>query len=268
MAKRIKVLITVKTYPLPSKNYEELVCTAGIREDGTFIRLYPIDYRYRPYTQWYSKYQWIEANVEKNTNDPRPESFRPLGDIKILGEPLGTAENWKERKKYILANEIPTMCDLESCPQTEVSVGIIRPKEVTDFIIEETEREWKAQWIAQMRQLNLFGPEKKPLEKIPYKFSYKFICEHPKCKGHKKMIEDWELGELYRRMRNKFQDEEIACKKVKEKYYGDICDPKIDTHFFVGTVLQHGSWIILGTFWPKKEKPQAQQKSEQKSLFD
>ena len=30
-----KVLITVKTYPAISGKYEELVCTAGFREDGT-----------------------------------------------------------------------------------------------------------------------------------------------------------------------------------------------------------------------------------------
>jgi hypothetical protein len=33
-----KVLITVKTYPLPSNKYEELVCTAGVLEDGRWIR--------------------------------------------------------------------------------------------------------------------------------------------------------------------------------------------------------------------------------------
>ena len=32
--KNQKVLITVKTYPLPSSKYEELVCTAGLLEDG------------------------------------------------------------------------------------------------------------------------------------------------------------------------------------------------------------------------------------------
>ncbi len=31
-----KVLITVKTYPTLSPKYEELVCTAGFREDGTY----------------------------------------------------------------------------------------------------------------------------------------------------------------------------------------------------------------------------------------
>lgn len=40
-----KVLITVKTYPNLSTKYEELVCTAGFREDGTWIRIYPVQFR-------------------------------------------------------------------------------------------------------------------------------------------------------------------------------------------------------------------------------
>jgi len=37
-----KVLIAVTTYPLPSRSYDELVCTAGLLEDGTWIRIFPI----------------------------------------------------------------------------------------------------------------------------------------------------------------------------------------------------------------------------------
>ena len=67
------------------------------------------------------------------------------------------------------------------------------------------------------------------------------------------MIEDWEIGELYRAMRIKYSDEETAVQKVKEKFYTQVCAANRDTHFFVGTVLQYNSWVILGAFWPKKE---------------
>jgi hypothetical protein len=39
---RKKVLITVTTYPLPSRSYDELVCTAGMLENGEWIRIYPV----------------------------------------------------------------------------------------------------------------------------------------------------------------------------------------------------------------------------------
>jgi hypothetical protein len=253
MGERIKVLITVKTYPSPSQKHEETVCTAGVREDGSFIRLYPIDYRRKPYYQWYKKYQWIELEVGRQKNDPRPESLRPLGDIKVLGSPLGTVGNWAERRKYVLAGPRFTMCELEQMSQKEISLAIVKPRLVQDFIIEEVERHWKPEWETKMKQDKLFGPDRKPLEKIPYKFSYKFTCEEPGCNGHKKMIEDWEVGQLYRNMRDKTGDERTACEKVRDKFHKQICANDKDTHFFVGTVLKHGTWVILGTFYPKKD---------------
>jgi hypothetical protein len=143
VVQKLKVLITVKTYPLPSAGYQELVCTGGVLEDGSFIRLFPIDYRYRPYWQWYKKYQWVEVEVEKNEKDPRPESYRPVDGsvIRPLGEPLSTKNNWAERKRYVLRKGIQTMCGLQSMSQEQCSFGIIRPKEISDFIIEKTERD-------------------------------------------------------------------------------------------------------------------------------
>jgi hypothetical protein len=40
------VLIVVKTAPNPSNKYRETVCTVGITEQGKWIRLYPLPYRY------------------------------------------------------------------------------------------------------------------------------------------------------------------------------------------------------------------------------
>ena len=81
-----KVLVTVKTYPTLSSTYGELVCTAGITEDGSWIRIYPIPFRRLKEYYRFEKYTWIELPLEKNKQDPRPESFRPrdLSEIKIL----------------------------------------------------------------------------------------------------------------------------------------------------------------------------------------
>ena len=253
MVESIKVLITVKTYPNPSTKYEETVCTVGVREDGSFIRLYPIDYRNKPYDQWYKKYQWVEVSVKKNLEDVRPESYRPVGDIKPIGDPLNTKNDWAERKKYVLARGVSTMCGLQKYQQKEVSLGVIKPKSVERFIVEEqAERDWKPEVLTRMKQTKLFGATKSPLEKIPFKFSYSFFCEADGCSGHKMMIEDWEAGQLFRDMRTKFGDEGIACEKIKQKFFDAMCAEDIDTHFFVGTVLEHGTWVILGVFWPKK----------------
>jgi len=46
-----RILIAVKTYPAISKKYEELVCTAGFLEDGSWIRIYPIQFRKKSYAE-------------------------------------------------------------------------------------------------------------------------------------------------------------------------------------------------------------------------
>jgi hypothetical protein len=100
-----KVLITVKTYPAISKKYEELVCTAGFREDGTWIRIYPVQFRKKSYHEQYSKYEWIELDLVKNTSDARPESYRPVSHdtpIKVLGRIVADGNTWSERRKFIL----------------------------------------------------------------------------------------------------------------------------------------------------------------------
>ena len=97
---KLKVLITVKTYPIPSGKYDELVCTAGVTESGDFVRLYPINFRDLPFNQQYKKYQWIEVMAEKHRGrDVRRESYRPDSDtIQIIGELIkSNPGNWIAR---------------------------------------------------------------------------------------------------------------------------------------------------------------------------
>ena len=56
------ILIAVKTYPTLSEKYDELVCTAGFLEDGSWVRIYPIPYRKLDYTERYQKWHWISLD--------------------------------------------------------------------------------------------------------------------------------------------------------------------------------------------------------------
>ena len=82
-----KILILAKTYPSLSEKYLETVCTAGVRDDGSWIRVYPIKFRQMDEVKRYHKYQWISCKVYKPElkNDPRPESFHIEGDVAIVG---------------------------------------------------------------------------------------------------------------------------------------------------------------------------------------
>lgn len=257
---RLRVLITVKTYPIPSVKYDELVCTAGVSPTGDFIRLYPIRFRDLPFSQQYRKYQWIEVDAEKHTGrDTRKESWRPREKtLKILGEKIGTNANWAERAKFALANRAPSMEALYELQKTDkTSLGVIRPREILDLEITADADDWKPKFKDALRQQRLWDDRTathEPPRKVPWKFHYRFRCDDQRCKGnHRMMIEDWEAGALYWNCVDKGDSPAAAAAKVKQKFLDQMCAPEIDTHFFVGTVLGHETWVIIGVFWPRKE---------------
>jgi hypothetical protein len=134
------------------------------------------------------------------------------------------------------------------------SLGIVKPQEIKGFICKPDTAEWKDKWKADIAQGRLFGPERKPLDKIPWKFQYRFTCNDLRCNGHMMMIEDWEVGALYLNELRRLGDPDRAVESVRYKFFDVLCSPTRDTHFFVGTVRKHPkSWVILGVFCPPKE---------------
>jgi len=268
-----KVLITVKTYPALSEAYDELVCTAGFREDGTWVRLYPIQYRkIENYDQKYKKWEWIEIDIQKNKADHRVESFRPVNQdsIKVLKK-IGTEQDWYERKKIIFERG-SIYRDLEEIIKLNkdgiLSLATFKPTNIIDLVVQEVEREWDQSKIEKLKskakQGDLFNDIQKVfkvVDKLPYKFSYKI--EDVNGKQSTMMIEDWEIGALYWNALKKYKNEIVAVEKVKEKYFVEFKEKK-DIHFFLGTTKlwdKRGTnpFVIIGVFYPPKET--------QKTLF-
>ncbi len=264
-----RILIAVKTYPTLSEKYDELVCTAGFREDGTWIRIYPIPFRKLDYENQYQKWQWIEIDITKNTSDFRPESYRPVDIDKpfIVGDKVGTDNNWAARKRIIMNKVYTNMTELIQNAKDEkdgTSLAILKPKKVLDFVWEPCDREWDIKKLSTIEanqvQQNLFEEAEvkrffKVVHKLPYKFSYVFTTED----GIERtlMIEDWELGQLYWNCLKKYnKNEAIACQKVKERYFDHMVN-KCDLYFFMGTTrkfhkIAPNPFIIIGTFYPPK----------------
>ena len=269
---RIKVLITVKAYPALSKKYNETVCTAGITEDGKWIRIYPIPFRQLDYENQFKKYELIELELEKNTSDFRPESYRPvdirLKDMVSYGLIKADGNIWTERRKIVL-NKVYTNLnqliieakDKKVC----TSLATFKPSKILDFIFEETEREWNKNKLDYLKskklQLNLFDNENEfdisefeIVNKLPYKFS--FVFEDDSGRNSKLMIEDWETGMLFWNSLVKHNgDEQKACEDVKKKYFDDFAKIK-DYYFFLGTTKRHhyvapNPFVIIGDFRPK-----------------
>ncbi|MFN8297968.1 MAG: hypothetical protein U0T75_02590 [Chitinophagales bacterium] len=262
---KTKVLIAVKTYPTISTKYDELVCTAGFLENGSWIRIYPIQFRKKAYAEQYKKYDWIEVDLIKNRADFRPESFRPLSEqseIEIVGH-LDTDANWAARKDIVLKNVWYNLTDLIASAKNKdicTSLAVFKPTTIKEFTIEEVERSWNTEKLASLRQLNLFdtarGNSFEVVRKLPYKFSYVFTDN--KGRESKLMIEDWEIGQLYWKcLAHHEGDESRALQDVHKKYFEDFAKTK-DLYFFLGTTQahhyrSHNPFIIIGTFHPKIE---------------
>lgn len=264
---KARVLITVKTYPLPSRSYTELVCTAGLLDGERWIRIYPVPFRLLQDGDKYPKYSWIEIDLVRNTKDFRPESYRPkLGvDERItVTDKIGTANAWAARKSYVLKEVFTSMNELIKLakdPNQRKSLATLKPSRIVDFVWEDDEREWKKKWQDQLKQFNMFEPsaqygQRKFVRKLPYKFSYRFLSEGDR-QPHEMMIEDWEIGALFWNCLYRADgNEQVALELVKQKYLEEFAEK--DLYLLLGTTLRFHAmsapnpFVIIGVFYPPK----------------
>jgi hypothetical protein len=261
---RERILITVKTYPQLSRKYGETVCTAGLRPDGTWMRIYPVPFRRLDEKEQYRKFDWIECGFVRNSSDPRPESFCPV-DMKAMlpvGH-LGTGDHWRQRRDLVLRRaRVYTKLDelISGAKANTLSLAVFKPSRILGFAWEEAEeREWNQTRVEEMRQRanqgELFSEDEwrktfDLVRKLPYKFSYRF--EDEAGRESTLQILDWEAGMLYWNcVRGCQGDESVALRQMKARYFDDFV--RKDLHFFMGTILEWhfrapNPWVIVGVF--------------------
>jgi len=264
-----RVLITVKTYPTLSRKYGETVCTAGVREDGSWVRIYPVPFRRLGEAQQYEKYDWVECDLIQSRKDPRPETKHPKDPTKMhtVGH-LDTSLNWRDRRRLLLDKVTVHTCLrtlIEDAKANRASLALFKPSKIRDFLWEEEEREWDLSKVEEMRyrthQGELFAEETwrktfKVIPKLPYSFSYRF--EDIEKKSSEMQILNWEIGALYWNCLKQCEgDEKKALKLVRQKYYDEFLTK--DLHFYLGTTQEFhlrapNPWVIIGVLPIPHEK--------------
>ena len=207
--------------------------------------------------QQFSKFQWIKARVKLTEEKlSRPESHKiDQTSIQLL-EKIPAGNQWGEREKYFLpyvSKSWETI--LENQEKHNVSLGAFKPKLVTDFIVEPSNDEWDLSQKGILNQTTLFSTNRMPLEKIPYRFRYKFICDDSRCNGHNVIILDWEVFESYRRWKRMYRDEKLTIEKLKFKWLTYFFEQR-ETYFVVGTDSMFGKFMILTIVSPKRKESQ------------
>jgi hypothetical protein len=263
VTERIEIVVTVKAYPSVSQKYGEAVCVAGIRIDvaPVWVRLYPIQFRDLPFSQQFKKWQKISLDVKSHSGDRRPETRRPLPDTLKIGDVLPAGRTWAKRRPLVDAVRVDSMCELMRKQRKDgTSLGAFRPAEVEKLVIEKQPANWDPKKEATLKakeiQPALFGPvgpaDKPRLERVPYKFSYRYRCGDQRCKGHEQQIIDWEIAQAWRKWSAE-HGSEGALRRIESKWITELCSQDRDTHLFVGNQHQHpASFLVLGVFWPPK----------------
>jgi hypothetical protein len=116
------LLVTVKTYPTPSKKYIETTCVSGLTDDGHWIRLHPVNFRTLEEESRFPRYSWIRVRVNKSTQDHRPESYHlDIDNIEHLRK-VSTTNEWHERRS-IIEPMLSTTVPLKSGQAEEANDG-------------------------------------------------------------------------------------------------------------------------------------------------
>jgi hypothetical protein len=262
---RRKAVVVVRTYPAPARKGVEVSCTAAVSEQGEWLRLFPVPYRFLKKEQRFSKYQFIEANLKKATSDTRPESHNvDLDSLRALDEHMTSDDYWRARSDLLepLRRQSMEAIEADRAERGYPTLGFFKPKRIKRLRIKPDSDgpDWNAEQKAKLRQEMGQGklwddanaPEEE-LEKVPYVFSYEFECDDSACRGHEMSCTDWEMGEAYRKWLSEYRNGWEH--KFRQRFEIEMIQ-RFDTHFFVGTVHVHpGTWIIVGLFYPLVRPP-------------
>jgi len=250
----LRFLVTAKTHPLPSTKYRETVCTAGITEEGKWVRIYPVPFRYLDGPQLFRLYDWVEVPARKRPwgSDKRKDNWAPAGEFQVIRH-VGTQDMWAERKRLLLPRVVPSLEWLqEEYERDGTSLGLIRPAEVLDVVVEADDSEWTPKQQAALEQMALDGTKAKPLEKPGHWFKYRFRCEGETCRGHSLRILDWGLYQVYRRAK-RGRGAIAAAERTRERCR-ELVAPGKDPYFFVGKHHYHKGFMVIGMFYPPRDE--------------
>ncbi len=249
-----RVCVLVKAYPQRSQKYEETVCVAAVAEDGRLLRLYPVRFRHFEESKRFTRFDWLELDLYRQSDDTRPESFRMKEDsLRIVKRKTQMtseecAELWKPRVS-------PSLTNLEEQQKAAgTSLGIIRPD--PDSIrfrfspIDKLRPEDQAeiQQVYQEQQSLL----EEPLQKLPareYMFRYDFKSGG---RNHSMQIHDWEVQTTYEKYQKRYGSKEKALEMMKDFY--ERRAPAMNLHLIMGT-MHRSPWqfIIIGILRTKAD---------------
>lgn len=248
-----KVLVLVKTYPTPSQTMNETVCTAGLTEDGEWIRIYPVPFRYLSGDQQFRVFDWVQCDLEKRPvgKDSRPESHHvDFDSIRIVGY-LDSHRDVLDRYDLVHSTERPSLEALqEEHRNTRASLGLFRPGRMYGLSFEPDTPNWSPEERIKLSQMSLFVDPAKmvPLRKVPYKI-YVVFESADTGKSHKLRMTGWEYNFTFLKLLDQYPCEpEKAQLELNSRWMKNFSEDRLG-YLIAGTPLaqdRFGTFIIIG----------------------
>lgn len=264
-SQRIRVLITVLASPEPSSKYGDTVCVAGIRIDGDraeWVRLYPYAPRWVEKAHRFRKFDVIDVDVHRGSNDNRPESFRPdLDSISVIDH----IDDRKQRHAIVARLPKTSTCELSeygATPQAP-SLGLVPVRSLDDILIEpfdgwtpaQQKRIADAQNLSPLELFSAAARTPPMLEAPRFVARYEYKCMANGCNGHTGQILDWELTAL--QLNLKRFDDESAKREIEKKFRTEMFSPEREPSFFMGNFAapaKRRSFSVLGIYRPLRRE--------------
>lgn len=260
-SRKTRILILCKTYPSPSAAHAETSCVAGMEENGSLIRLFPVPFRLVEDDAQFKKWQWITARVEKASKDARPESHRIFVDTIVPDpSPLPTRNGWQQRRTWLDKLQIfADFADLEAARMSRgATLGLLRPTLVSGLDITPADRpDWTDDEREKLTQLQHQGglfdktdaKSIATLNKVPFDFHYRYTCG---ATVYRHKIVDWESGALYWNVR---RSKGVSWEPAFRNKFEDELTSK-DLMFLMGTIHRFpDQWLIASLIYPPKQPP-------------
>lgn len=242
-----RVCVLVKAYPQRSQRYEETVCVAAVTEDHRLLRLYPVRFRHLDESKRFFRFDWLELELTRPSDDVRPESFRMKEDsLRIVKRknqmsPEERAQLWKP----CVSMSLESLHNEQK--ENGKSLGIIRPDpdsvkfRYSSIDKAKPEERTELQEVYKEQQSLL----EEPLSKLPapeYIFRYQFTLGGNQ---HSMQIHDWEVQATYEQYKKQYGSSDKALEMMVDFYERRV--PAMNLHLVMGTL--HGrpyQFIIIG----------------------
>lgn len=236
MAALERCVILVKAWPQPSRKYVETVCCAGVTPAGDWRRLYPIRFRHLEGEKQFSRWDIIEYEALRPSDDRRRESRR-------VNEPtLTVVGTLPDPERERLLRPLLRSSAKEAAERGE-SLALVRPHDVKFKCPKKTAQQVEAERRAQLAafaQGSLFDKELATLEPCPYDLKLEFDDANGR---HLMQCSDWETRATFFKLRRSYGDEG-ALAHLRKTYEEDY--PKRGVALALGTMKKRPrQWLLL-----------------------